>query len=161
VTQIRLGLAHADDAPTIATMSRQLVEYGLRWSWDEARIERALRNRDCVVLAARDRKRVVGFAIMEFYAIHAHLNLLAVQPGFQRHGIGRQLIDWLEASARTAGIFTIHLELRAGNDAARRFYEKLGYREVGRRPAYYDGREDALRMSHDLMIASTSPTEPQ
>ena len=66
MTQIRLGLAHADDAPTIAAMSRQLVEYGLRWSWDEERIERALRNRDCVVLAARDRKRVVGlFANLE------------------------------------------------------------------------------------------------
>jgi ribosomal-protein-alanine N-acetyltransferase len=150
-----------DDVPTIAAMSRELIEHGLRWSWDEGRIERALRNRDCVVLAARDRKRVVGFAIMEFYAIHAHLNLLAVQPGYQRHGIGRQLIDWLEASARTAGIFKIHLELRAGNDAARLFYERLGYREAGRKPAYYDGREDALRMTHDLSVASTSPAEPQ
>jgi ribosomal-protein-alanine N-acetyltransferase len=142
-------------------MSRQLIEQGLRWSWDEQRVERALRNRDCVVLAARDRKRVVGFAIMEFYAIHAHLNLLAVQPGYQRRGLGRQLIEWLEASARTAGIFTIHLELRADNDGARRFYERLGYREAGRKPAYYDGREDALRMTHDLSVASTSSAEPK
>jgi ribosomal-protein-alanine N-acetyltransferase len=161
VTQVRLGLARSDDVPAIAAMSRQLIEQGLRWSWDEQRVERALRNRDCVVLAARDRKRVVGFAIMEFYAIHAHLNLLAVQPGYQRRGLGRQLIEWLEASARTAGIFTIHLELRADNDGARRFYERLGYREAGRKPAYYDGREDALRMTHDLSVASTSSAEPK
>ena len=88
VTQVRLGLAHADDAAAIASMSRQLIEHGLAWSWNEDRIERCLRNRDCVVLAARDRRRLVGFAIMEFYAIHAHLNLLAVQPGHQRQGIG-------------------------------------------------------------------------
>jgi ribosomal protein S18 acetylase RimI-like enzyme len=97
---------------------------------------------------------------MEFYAIHAHLNLFAVQPGYQRQGIGRQLLEWLEASARTAGIFKVNLELRATNDGARLFYEKLGYRSAGRKAAYYDGREDAVRMSRDLTVSSTSPTEP-
>ena len=143
-------------------MSRQLIEHGLAWSWDEDRVEKCLRNRDCAVLAARDRRRLIGFAIMEFYSIHAHLNLLAVKPGYQRLGIGRQLIEWLEASARTAGIFTVNLELRATNDAARSFYQKLGYREVGRKTAYYDGREDAVRMTHDLSVRiAASPAEPQ
>ena len=150
-----------DDAPAIAEMSRRLIEHGLAWSWNEDRVERCLRNRDCVVLAARDRRRVVGFAIMEFYAIHAHLNLLAVQPGFRRQGVGRQLLEWLEASARTAGIFTVNLELRSTNDGARAFYEKLGFKSAGRKAAYYDGREDAVRMTHDLTVASTSPAEPQ
>ena len=154
VTQIRIGLARNDEVPTIAAMSRQLIEQGLAWSWDEERIARCLRNRDCVVLAARDRRRLAGFAIMEFYYIHAHLNLLAVRPGYQRSGLGSQLIDWLEASARTAGIFTVNLELRAANDDARRFYEKLGYRVVGTKERYYDGREDALSMSHDLSVTS-------
>jgi ribosomal-protein-alanine N-acetyltransferase len=154
-------LAHIDDAPAIAAMSRQLIEHGLAWSWSEDRVERCLRNRDCVVLAARDRRRVVGFAIMEFYAIHAHLNLFAVQPGYQRQGVGRQLLEWLEASARTAGIFKVNLELRATNERARGFYEKLGYRVVGRKADYYDGREDAVRMTHDLTVTSTSSAEPQ
>lgn len=152
-------MARSDEAPTIAAMSRQLIEHGLAWSWDDERIERSLRNRDCVVLAARDRRRLAGFAIMEFYAVHAHLNLLAVRPGCQRQGIGRQLLDWLEASARTAGIFTVNLELRAANDGARIFYEKLGYRVAGNKARYYDGREDALRMTHDLMVTSTTQAE--
>jgi ribosomal-protein-alanine N-acetyltransferase len=142
-------------------MSRRLIEHGLAWSWNEDRVERCLRNRDCVVLAARDRRRVVGFAIMEFYAIHAHLNLLAVQPGFQRQGVGRQMLEWLEASARTAGIFTVNLELRSANDGARAFYEKLGFKSAGRKAAYYDGREDAVRMTHDLSVARTTRAEPQ
>lgn len=160
MTQIRLSLARHDDAATIAAMSRQLIEHGLAWSWTDERVAYALRNRDCVVLAARDRRRLVGFAIMEFYTVHAHLSLLAVAPGFRRLGVGRQLLEWLEASARTAGIFRIDLELRAGNDAARSFYQKLGYREIGRKAAYYDGREDALRMTHDLTVAIASPAAP-
>jgi ribosomal-protein-alanine N-acetyltransferase len=148
-----------DDAPAIAAMSRQLIEHGLAWSWNEERVERCLRNRDCVVLAARDRRRLVGFAIMEFYAIHAHLNLLAVQPGYQRQSVGRQLLEWLEASARTAGVFKVNLELRATNDAARLFYEKLGFNVVGRKAAYYDGREDAVRMTHDLTVTNASSAQ--
>jgi ribosomal-protein-alanine acetyltransferase len=157
VTNIRLGLARVDEAAAIAAMSRLLIEDGLPWSWTEQRVEHCLRNQDCVVLGARDRRRLVGFAIMEFYDEHAHLSLLAVQPGYQKRGLGRQLLEWLEASARTAGIFTVPHELRAGNDAARQFYERLGYREVGRKPAYYAGREDALRMRHELGVVSAAP----
>jgi ribosomal-protein-alanine acetyltransferase len=153
-------LAHIDEAPSMARMSRQLVEHGLRWSWTDHRVEHCLRNRDCVVLAARDRRRLVGFAIMEFHDVHAHLALLAVQPGYQRLGIGRQLLEWLEASARTAGIFSVRLELRSSNDAARRFYERIGYREAGSKQGYYDGREDALRMVRDLTVVSTSGAAP-
>jgi ribosomal-protein-alanine N-acetyltransferase len=40
------------------------------------------------------------------------------------------------------------LEVRLSNDAARRLYEKLGFRVVGRRPRYYkDNLEDALLMT--------------
>lgn len=137
-------------------MSRRLIETGLPWSWNEQRVIHCMKNRECVVLVARDRRRLAGFAIMEFYDEHAHLSLLAVLPGDQKQGIGRQLVEWLEASARTAGIFVVRLELRATNDAARLFYEKLGYRETGRKKSYYAGREDALRMTHDLAVVPTS-----
>jgi ribosomal-protein-alanine N-acetyltransferase len=156
MSNIRISLARSDDAPAIANMSRQLIETGLPWSWNEQRVIHCMKNRECVVLAARDRRRLAGFAIMEFYDEHAHLSLLAVLPGDQKQGIGRQLVEWLEASARTAGIFIVRLELRATNDAARLFYEKLGYRETGRKKSYYAGREDALRMTHDLAVAPTS-----
>ena len=160
MNQIRLGLARADEAESIARMSRQYIENGLPWSWDEQRIERCLRHPDCVVLAARDRRRLAGFAIMEFHDVHAHLALLAVQPGCRRRGIGRELVEWLEASARTAGIFTVQLEMRDHNDEARRFYERLGYRESGRKAGYYAEREDAIRMTHDLKVSTTSGAEP-
>ena len=43
VTQVRLGLAHGDEAPAIAGMSRQLIEHGLQWSWNEERVERKMK----------------------------------------------------------------------------------------------------------------------
>lgn len=142
-------------------MSRLMIEHGLPWTWDERRVRRSIEHSECAVVVARDRGRLAGFAIMEYLDQDAHLNLLAVRPGFRRQGLGARLLDWLESSARIAGIFLVRLELRAGNDAARSFYEKLGYRETGRRRAYYSGREDALCMSHDLTVHPTTRSEPQ
>jgi len=143
---VQLGPARPCEARAIAALSRDLVEQGLVWRYDPARIERYLRRKDAVVLAARAGGRVVGFAIMEYGEERAHLVLLAVDPAYRRRGIGRRLLEWLIESARTAGIESVHLELRAANAPARRFYRALGFSETLLVPRYYAGRESALRM---------------
>jgi ribosomal-protein-alanine N-acetyltransferase len=147
---MKISVARVADAFAISRMSRILVEHDLPWSWTEERVLGAIRNPDTAVIVARDRRRLAGFAIMQFADMHAHLNLLAVAPAYRGRGLGRDLVVWLEACARTAGIFDVRLELRAGNDHARAFYERLGFTETGSVPAYYAGREDARRMRHDL-----------
>ncbi|MBI2319309.1 MAG: GNAT family N-acetyltransferase [Betaproteobacteria bacterium] len=147
---ITLRLARTAEAPAIAAMSRDLIEAGLGWSWESARVARAIRDRDTLVLIACDRARMVGFAIMQFGDEQAHLNLLAVRPSHQRLGIGRRMVGWLLESALVAGIATVTLELRAANTAARRFYQALGFAESAYIPGYYRGREMALRMTREL-----------
>lgn len=137
-------------------MSRKLVEYDLPWTWTQSRVRYHMRDRECAVIVARSGRTAVGFAIMQFYDEHAHLNLLAVHPGYQSLGVGRMLVEWLEESARTAGIFLVRLELRAVNEGALNFYERLGYEQTGVSPQYYDGREDAVRMTHDLSLVSAA-----
>ncbi|MDW8467950.1 MAG: GNAT family N-acetyltransferase [Burkholderiales bacterium] len=143
---ITLRLALPRDAHAIAALAREHIEAGLPPKYDAARILRAMRRRDTVVLVAAEGSAVRGFAVMEFGEERAHLVLLAVSPGHRRRGIGRRLIEWLLESARTAGIASVHLELRAGNAAARRFYRAMGFSETLLVPGYYGGREAALRM---------------
>jgi ribosomal protein S18 acetylase RimI-like enzyme len=156
---ITIRLAEARDAQTIATMSRDLVEPGLGWRYDPAKILRKIKHRDTVTLVASDRGRTAGFAIMEFGEDRAHLVLLAVRPTHRRQGIGRKLVEWLLESARTAGIASIHLELRTSNEAARRFYMVMGFSETLVVPGYYSGpggaKESALRM---LLVLRTGDT---
>jgi ribosomal-protein-alanine N-acetyltransferase len=147
---MKISVARNDDAAPIARMSRILIEHDLPWSWTESRVQNAIRHRETAVIVARDKRRLAGFAIMRFADAHAHLHLLAVAPAYRGRGLGKDLVAWLEACARTAGIFEIRLELRVGNDSARAFYEALGYCESGIAPAYYAGREDARRMRRDL-----------
>lgn len=145
-----LSLARYSDALEIAEMSRDLVEHGLAWSWTPARVRRAILGRDCCVLIARRERKIAGFAIMHFGDAVAHLNLLAVRTEHRRQGLGRQLIDWLLASALEAGVFRIDLELRETNGAARAFYQSLGFHALDVVQGYYQGREPALRMSRRL-----------
>ena len=154
VNDVTLRLARGRDAPDIAAMSLTFVEHGLRPSWSAARIARHVRHPESVVLVAERGRRIVGFAIMDFGDDSAHLNLLAVTPAERRHRIGERLVAWLEETAFTAGTFIVELELRAGNAAARAFYESLGYAEVARIGGYYQGVEDAVRMRRDVRVAS-------
>ena len=133
-------------------MSRELIEAGLPWSWTPERVARNLARRDTLVLTARDAERVAGFAIMQFGEERAHLSLFAVRPDYQRQGVGRRMLQWLTASALTAGIASIHLELREANLGARRFYVKQGFAETARIPGYYRGAETAVRMLRDIRL---------
>ena len=99
---------------------------------------------------------LAGFAIMYFAAEHAHLNLLAVRPSNQRRGVGRALIEWLEKSARLAGISSVYLEVRSQNMPARRFYRQLDYVEFEEIRGYYNRLETAVRMKHDLRVANSA-----
>jgi ribosomal protein S18 acetylase RimI-like enzyme len=40
--------------------------------------------------------------------------------------------------------------VRAGNEGAQLFYERMGYRTIAHLPGYYQGVEAALRMGRDL-----------
>lgn len=143
---ITLRPALARDSHAIALMSREHVEHGLGWKYDALRIQRALARSDVSLPAACDRGSLVGFAMMEFGDERAHLVLMAVRPTHRRRGVGRRLVEWLIESALAAGIESVHLELRATNDAARRFYRALGFGETILVPRYYGGTESALRM---------------
>ena len=151
---VELKLARLRDAQRIAQMSRDLVEQGLPCSWTAPRVAAHIRGQDSTVLTAWVGRHLAGFALMQFYAEHAHLNLLAVDPRYRRFGIGRKLVTWLEETARAGGIFAINLEVRANNGGARAFYRTLGYQEVRMIPGYYSGRETAVRMTHDLKVLS-------
>ena len=164
-TSIAIRPAEAGDARAIAEMSRDFIESGLGWRYDPASIERAIRRRETVVLVASERQTYVarerpslpGFAIMDFGDERAHLVLLAVQPALRRRGIGRRLVEWLMESAQTAGMASVHLELRADNEAARRFYRQLGFSETVLMPKYYNGREAAMRMIRVLRAPGPLP----
>jgi ribosomal protein S18 acetylase RimI-like enzyme len=163
-SELRFERATDCDAVVIADLAREHVEQGLRPAWTAPRVRRAMRERECIVLVARaapagrwpTRESFAGFAIMQFGDASAHLNLLAVSPPFRRRGVAGQLLEWLERSAVTAGVFDVTLEVRATNVPAQRLYVSRQYQPVRRIPKYYQGVEDAIRMRRDLRASASA-----
>jgi [ribosomal protein S18]-alanine N-acetyltransferase len=143
---ITLQFAERDDAAKLAAMSRDLIEDGLGWRYRAQSVRQLIDDPESVTLVARHGEALAGFGIMKFGDERAHLVLLAVLPAYQRRGLARRLVLWLVESAATAGVTSIHVELRAGNAAAYALYRSTGFAETMRLPGYYSGRETAIRM---------------
>jgi ribosomal-protein-alanine N-acetyltransferase len=124
------------------------------------RIAASIRDSDVNVLVACIRANIAGFAIMRYRDDDSHLDLLAVAPPYRRAGVGRQLLEWLEKCAVVAGIFSVALEVRAANEGAQRFYQRMGYRILVHLPGYYQGVEAALRMGRDLSCRALDHKDP-
>ena len=69
---------------------------------------------------------------------------MAVDPPYQRRGLGEALVQYVIALARDHGTPEVTLECRESNTAALALYNKYGFREEGRRKRYYRDGEDAL-----------------
>lgn len=150
---VTLRPARSGDVRAMAAMSRDLIEAGLSWRYKPARVAGLSRDPDTMALVACCGDTIQGFAIMQFGDERAHLTLLCVRRAQQRSGIGRRLIEWLIASARVAGIASIHLELRADNESARAFYRALGFGDTIVVPDYYAAGIAARRMVRVLRQA--------
>ena len=153
---ILIGPAKMGDAPAIANMSRTLIEPGLPWTWTPRRVAAHMKQRHSMVVVARSGSELVGFVMAQFGNDDVHLTLLGVAQTHRSAGVGRRLIEWVEESAVVAGLFMVKLEVRARNQAARRFYARVGYRESGVMTGYYSGVEDAIKLSRDLRVSGSN-----
>jgi [ribosomal protein S18]-alanine N-acetyltransferase len=148
--RFQIELAVSADAAQIAELSRVTIEQGLSWSWTQERVRRCTRDRTINTVVARLGNQVIGFAIMKYGDEEASLLLFGVDPAFRRQRIGSELLEWLELTAKTAGIRAIRLEARHDNQLASAFYRHHGFQEIGVVHGYYQGLEDAVRFMKRL-----------
>ena len=146
-----ISLAAPAHARSIAEMSREYIEYGLGWSWTQARVLRAIHDPCTNVAVVRERDAILGFGIMRYGERRAHLVLLGVHLDHRKRGLGALLLAWLEKCAVTAGLERILVEARADNQSALAFYRDQGFREQGIVPGYYRGLVDAVQFEKPLL----------
>ena len=136
------------DVPTVAAL--EAATFTMPWS--EATFRSLLRRRDVDALVARDEAgRVVGYAVGWGVYDQGELANIMVVPELLGSGLGARLLDDLLVRLEARGIRQLFLEVREANARARRFYERHGFREVGRRRRYYvEPEEDALVLFRPL-----------
>jgi len=98
--------------------------------------------------------QAVGFALTRGVLDEAELLLLAVMPEARRRGVGAALLRAVMADCATRKISSIHLEVRAGNDAIK-LYSSSGFSKIGERRDYYrgvDGRTYSALTLHRKIV---------
>ncbi len=96
----------------------------------------------------------VGHAGIMVIAGEGHITTVAVDPTWQRRGIGALLMIRLHEYALDRGLESLTLEVRVSNTAAIALYRRFGYAPAGVRKNYYsDEGEDGLIMwAHDIYL---------
>ena len=149
LTQLRL-----EDADEIAALHRE--DFQRPWSGSEFA---SLIDQDTVFgftarPVGRPKGSLAGFVLARMAAGEAEILTVAVSRRSRRAGVGRMLMDAVLRRLHAERADALFLEVDESNEAALALYRRLGFREVARRPGYYDGpdrkKSDALVMRRDL-----------
>jgi Acetyltransferases len=132
---IRPRSPRQDDSVILQLIRNEIIPYSYLYSLQDAPTKEELRNR----LDLGATYSAVFPSTSEPYGfVHAvaqgqllYVDLLAVLPSCRQRGAGKRLMDEAEAYGAASGCQEALLFVDEGNDAARRFYEKLGYRVTG------------------------------
>lgn len=138
--EVTICPATPGDIPAIVAIE-QAAPGASHWTIKE--YERILASE--VLLVAETGGAVVGFICAKQAAGEWELDNIAVTPAFQRRGIAGELLQAWIGQLRQSSSSNVFLEVRESNLPARRFYERHGFTEIGRRRQYYhQPDEDAV-----------------
>ncbi len=145
--EITVRRAEERDLDAITLIEARCFEGQDPWSRN-AFYNEIVENADrTLYLAAEKDQTVLGYMGVWKILDEGHITNVAVDPDHRRQHIAEKIIEEMIRRTSEEGITSWTLEVRADNEPAIRLYEKMGFREEGVRPGYYeyDGT-DALIM---------------
>jgi len=142
--------AVSDDASCIVAIARDsFIDPWTEGSLREA-VDQSVAGERTVVVVATVNGAVCGYAVAWTVGDEGEIADLAVAPEHRGCGIGARLLEAVLGLCARRSAARIFLEVRAGNDGARRLYERCGFVQIGVRRNYYRDGEDALVMKKVL-----------
>jgi GNAT superfamily N-acetyltransferase len=120
------------DAEILATydVMRQLRSHLMRQEYLRAvrRLTQTEGYRLAALIEDGQVRAVAGYRFMEmlYCGRFLYLDDFVTDERVRSRGYGRQLLDWLKATARANGCSELHLDSRLHREAAHRFYQREG-----------------------------------
>ncbi len=116
--------------------------------WSEKALEEELTNPNAVFRVALKDGEVAGYVGMIHVLDEGDICNVAVFDDFRRQGVATALIQHLVDYSVENQLSFITLEVRESNIGAQKFYETMGFVNIGIRKNFYDNpREHAILMN--------------
>lgn len=115
--------------------------YGSPWS--QAKFTDSLNNPKTLASLLTVDEQVLGYFVATRSPDSADLLNICIHPDYQQQGLGARLFNHLKQQLQALSVDTIFIEVRASNETAFSFYQKLGFKVIDSRKKYYSNGEDA------------------
>jgi ribosomal-protein-alanine acetyltransferase len=145
---LKIRPASAGDIPELIALERASPSAA---HWTEPQYRDLFQNpnslieRITLVAVADAQEDILGFLVARRIAHEWELENLVVTHQARRRGLGTKLLEALRTHIQETKGESLLLEVRESNAPARTFYESIGFRQTGRRLAYYGHpSEDAI-----------------
>ena len=121
--------------------------------WTKDMIAESLDNEMNAVWVADTEEGVAGFLIAFCMpTVNAEIYDIAVDPKFRRNKVAHNLINYMLCYCNLIAVEKILLDVNEHNEAAISLYKSFDFLEDGRRPKYYDNKDDAILMSRVVTL---------
>jgi len=127
----------SEAGPRDAAALAALHAGSFRRGWSDHEFERLLLEKSVVAHRAMAGRTLAGFVLSRIAGGEAEILSIAVAPPRRGRGLARRLLDLHLRRLAGVAVTAVFLEVDEDNRAARRLYARAGFRDVGRRPAYY------------------------
>ena len=124
----RVRTFEAADEPGVIALWERVFPDDRPWNAAAAIVRRKTAIRDTLFWIAETDGRVIGAVMAGWDGQRGWIYHLAVEPERRRHGVGRALVETVEARLARLGCPKINLQVQATNADVVAFYERLGYR---------------------------------
>jgi len=120
-----------DDYPAVQDLWASM-EKGVKLGRSDApeEIRKKLARDPDLFLVAEEDGQIIGTVIGGYDGRRGLLYHLAVSASFRGRGVGTRLMDEIESRLRAKGCLRCYLMVVAGNEEARRYYEKRGWENM-------------------------------
>jgi GNAT superfamily N-acetyltransferase len=129
---MQIRFATVEDAETLGVLNAQLIrDEGHRNAMTIPQLAERMADwlrGEYGAAIVEERGKIVGYALFRRDADDVYLRQIFVRAENRRRGIGRSLFQWLLQNAWQAAP-RIRIDVLVGNQAARCFWEAIGFRE--------------------------------
>ena len=119
--------------------------------WPRYFFEKDLQSNNTLAFVVENNGEIVGYSLGSCAELQLHITNIAVTAGFQRQGIGQNLLSEMERIAIERGCTFAYLEVRMNNSAAINMYRNAGYSILNVSKRYYIDGDDAYVMHKELL----------